>query len=143
MALRPCINRLMLSQITSSQVCAIETDSTQLKDAITWTSRDLSIGGSHFVLFCFVLDMRSLLHENLNCLSICNILRSCNPSGHELPSIGMSWDPGKLCIWADPLPGFFKTLKYNIILPKLLLTKCKLFYYYKYDCKQAIKVHFY
>jgi hypothetical protein len=66
----------------------IETDSSQLKDVITSSSRDLAIGGGLFA------DIRSLLHDSFNCINVCKIPRSCNSSAHELASLDMSWDPG-------------------------------------------------
>jgi len=45
----------------------IETDSSQLREAITSSSRELSIGGGMFV------DIRNLLHDSFNCISVSNI----------------------------------------------------------------------
>ena len=73
----------------------IEIDSPQLREAITSSSRDLSIGGGIFV------DIRNLLHDSFNCISVSNIPRSCNSSAHELAKLGMSWDPDQFGVWAD------------------------------------------
>ena len=58
----------------------IETDSSQLKDAITSLSRDLAIGGGLFT------EIHGILHDSFNCLNICKIPRSCNSCAHKLAS---------------------------------------------------------
>ena len=50
----------------------LETDSSQLKDALTSSSRDMSIGGGLFT------NLRSFLHDSFNCISVLDIPRSCN-----------------------------------------------------------------
>lgn len=66
----------------------IETDSSQLKEAITSSSSDLAIGGGLFIA------IRELIQDSFNCLSVCKIPRLCNSCAHELASLGMSWDLG-------------------------------------------------
>jgi hypothetical protein len=62
----------------------VETDSSQLKEAITLTASDLSVGGGLFT------EIRSCLQDSFNCLNICKIPRSCNSCAHDLASLSMS-----------------------------------------------------
>lgn len=61
-----------ISQVT------IETDSSQLKEAITSSSSDLAIGGGLF------REIRELLQDSFNCLNVCKIPRSCNSCAHVI-----------------------------------------------------------
>jgi hypothetical protein len=95
-----CKQALEAAEHFGISLVVLETDSSQLKDAITSSSSDLAIGGGLFA------NIRSLLLDSFSCTSICKISRSCNSSAHELASLGMSWDPSQFCLWTDPLPEF-------------------------------------
>jgi len=81
---------IMETDFGTSQVI-METDSSQLKEAITSTACDFSVGGGLF------LEIRSFLQESFNCLNVYKIPRSCNSFAHDLASLGMSWDLGQFC----------------------------------------------
>lgn len=87
-----CKQALEAAELFGMSRIMIEIDSSRLKDEITSTSRDLSIGGGLFS------DIRNLLFENFICSSICNSSKPCNSAAHELASFGMSWDSGQFCI---------------------------------------------
>jgi ribonuclease HI len=78
-----CKHALEAAEHVGISQVELETYSTQLREAITSSTRDLSIGGGLFT------DIRSL-QENFNCSQVCNAHRSCNSSVHELASMGMS-----------------------------------------------------
>lgn len=78
----------------------LETDSSQLREAITSYSRELSAGG---VLF---RSVREFLTDQFICTKILIVPQSCNSSTHEIARIAMSWDPGQSSVWSDPLPEF-------------------------------------
>lgn len=78
----------------------LETDSSQLRDAIMSDSRDLALGG---VLFC---SIRDLLHDHFFCNKTINFPRMCNLSAHEIAKLALSLDPGQSFVWSDPLPEF-------------------------------------
>lgn len=78
----------------------LETDSSQLREAITSMSRDLAPGG---VLFKCIHE---LLHDHFRCTKVSNILRLCNSSAHEIAKLALSWDPGQSSVWSDPLLEF-------------------------------------
>jgi ribonuclease HI len=67
----------------------IETDSLVLKDAVTSTNHDLSVGGGLFQ------EIRNLIVEDFISLKVCKISRVCNVCAHELAHVGLSWDPGQ------------------------------------------------
>jgi hypothetical protein len=68
----------------------IETDSSQLMEAITSSSSDLAIGGGLFK------EIRGFLQESSNCLNVCKIPRSCNSCTHDLASFGYELGPGSV-----------------------------------------------
>ena len=61
----PCKQALEAAEHFGISQVVLETDSSQLKDAITSSSRDLSIGGGLFT------DIRSLVQDSFNCINVC------------------------------------------------------------------------
>jgi hypothetical protein len=82
----------------------IETDSLALKDAVTSTSHDLSVGRGLFQ------EIRNLIAEEFISLNVSKISRVCNVCAHELAHMGLSWDPGQFQVWAAPFPEFVNSL---------------------------------
>ena len=82
----------------------IETDSSELKEALLSVTHDLAVGGG------LVREIKVLVEENLASFRCAKIPRSCNLCAHELASVGVSWDPGQYHFWTDPLPDFVKRL---------------------------------
>ena len=82
----------------------LETDCSQLWEAITSQVRDLAAGGGLFH------SIQELLADNFHCNKIVNIPRSCNSSPHEIAKVALSWDPGQSYVWYDPLPEFVNNL---------------------------------
>jgi ribonuclease HI len=78
----------------------LETDSSQLREAIRSMSRDLAPGG---VLFKCI---RELLHNSFRCTKVSNVPRLCNSSAHKIAKLALSWDLGHSSLWSDPLPEF-------------------------------------
>jgi ribonuclease HI len=64
----------------------LETDCSQLQDAIMSQSRDLAPGG---VLF---RSIRELLQDRFICNKIIAIPCSCNSSAHKIAKLALSWD---------------------------------------------------
>jgi hypothetical protein len=64
----------------------LETDSSQVREAITSTTRDLAPNG---VLFRCICD---LLEDHFSCIKVINVPHTCSSSAHEIAKIGMSWD---------------------------------------------------
>lgn len=83
---------------------AIETDSVQLREALSSLSRDLSVGGGLFK------DLRNLLYDSFVYSDIYNIPRTCNEVAHELAATSMTWDPGQYQVWTEPLPECVSSL---------------------------------
>jgi ribonuclease HI len=81
----------------------LETDCSQLQDAIMSQRRDPAPGG---VLF---RSIRELLQDRFVCNKVIAIPRSCNSSAHEIAKLALSWDPGQSNVWNDPLPDFVCT----------------------------------
>ena len=81
----------------------LETDCSQLQDAILSQRRDLAPGG---VLF---RSIRELLQDRFVCNKVIAIPRSCNSSAHEIAKLALSWDLGQSNVWNDPLPDFVCT----------------------------------
>jgi hypothetical protein len=70
-------------------ICQIEleTDSSQLKEALSSSSRDLAIGGGLF------RDLRVFLSDQFHCHKICNVPGACNSLAHDLARRGLNWNP--------------------------------------------------
>ena len=79
----------------------LETDSTNLQEALKSTSFDLATGGMLFH------DLRALLHEQLVCSSILYVPRSCNLLAHALASLALSWDLGSGHCLGVPSPNWW------------------------------------
>lgn len=69
----------------------LETDSSQLREAVTSISSDLGTGG---VMFKCIDE---LLHEQFRCTKVSNVPPLCNSSAHDIASLALSWDPGHPC----------------------------------------------
>ena len=82
----------------------METDSSQLKEALSSSSMDLAIGGGLF------RDLRDSLLDDFSCDSICKVSRVCNSVAHDIAKRGLSWDLGQFEVWTDPLPEFVNSL---------------------------------
>jgi len=83
---------------------ALETDSSQLKDALVSSELDLS------VVWGLFQELRSSASDDFISFSVTKIHRSCNSLAHELAAMGQSWDPGQYHHWIDPLPEFVTRL---------------------------------
>lgn len=82
----------------------LETDSSQLKEALASSSMDLAIGGGLF------RDLRDSLLDDFSCDSICNVSRVCNSVAHDIAKRGLSWDLGQFEVCTDPLPECVNSL---------------------------------
>ena len=87
-----CLFALEAAEMHGISRIQLETDSSQLREAITSECRDLALSG---VLFRSITE---LLHDQFVCSKIVNIPRSGNSSAHEIAKVALSWDPGQSSI---------------------------------------------
>jgi hypothetical protein len=93
-----CVKMVEAAEMQGISRIQIETDSSQLREALLSNERDLEPSG---MLFMYI---REFLRDRFRCHKICNIPRSCNSSVHEIAKLGLCWDTGQSMLWPDDLP---------------------------------------
>jgi len=68
---------------------ALDTNLSQLRDAMVASVLDLSVAGGLFQ------EIRSSAYDDFILFSVTKIHRSCNSLAHELAAMGQSWDPSQ------------------------------------------------
>lgn len=92
-----CVKALEAAEAHGISRVQIETDSSQLCEALKSTTRDLEPSG---MMFRYI---REFLVDQFVCSSICNVPCVCNAAAHELARLGIMWDPGQSMLWQDDL----------------------------------------
>jgi hypothetical protein len=94
-----CLRALELANQYGISCIELETDSTNLEEAIRACSRDLGPSGMIFKA------IRQLLLLRFNLLAFKHVPRSCNSSAHEAGQLARVWDTGQVQVWTDDLPS--------------------------------------
>lgn len=94
-----CLKSLEVAEQHGISQLIIETDSTQMMDAIRTNSRDLSPSG---MLFKAIRDLFLDTFTNSN---LVYAPRSCNSAAHAAAQFARSRDPGHLHVWTDSFPN--------------------------------------
>jgi len=93
-----CLRALELADQFGISHIQLETDSTQLEEAIRTGSRDLSTSGNIFKAIRELLQLRFVV------LNFRYVSRSCNSSAHEIAQLAKEWEPGQIQSWSDSFP---------------------------------------
>jgi ribonuclease HI len=99
-----CIAALMAAMDMGISQVIIETDSTNLVQALLSGSFDQAPSGAIFQELRLVLELHFVVK------GIYHVPRSCNTCAHELARSGLDRDPGSPSMWVDPLPCFVRSL---------------------------------
>lgn len=102
--LQACLAALRCAQQMGISRVVVETDSMNLRDALTSDAFDLAPGGAFFS------EARRNLALDFDVIVIRHCNRSCNSCAHELAHSSLGRDPDQETVWFDPLPSFVTSL---------------------------------
>nr|ABF94616.1 hypothetical protein LOC_Os03g11430 [Oryza sativa Japonica Group] len=99
-----CLHALRAAVDHGFSHISVETGSVTLVNALESSCCDRTTAG---VIF---RQIKAMIHLDFVMITVSFTGRSCNNCAHELAYQGVSWDPGHMSIWADPLPDFVQSL---------------------------------